>query len=135
LDNRVFFVGPQYGLAKEIILRQADAFVLPSYCEGLPMAALEAWAYAKPVLMTPACNLAIGYDRNAAIRIDHDPMSIAEGLRRLLEMKSSELKRLGDNGHKIALQEFSWPSVAAKIKSVYTWLIGGGSAPDCVIRS
>ncbi len=61
-------------------LRSCDAFILPSFSEGLPMVVLEAWAYGKPVLMTPECNLPEGFAANAAIRIETNPESIARGL-------------------------------------------------------
>ena len=40
----VTFLGPVYGEAKEALLRSAEAFILPSFSEGLPMTVLEAWA-------------------------------------------------------------------------------------------
>ena len=63
------FPGPQFGTAKAAAYRRADAFVLPSLSEGLPMAILEAWAHEKPVLMTDACNLPEGFAARAAIRL------------------------------------------------------------------
>src|SRR5262249_34005902 len=53
LADSVRFLGPLFGQEKDAAYRACDAFVLPSLSEGLPMAVLEAWAYAKPVLMTP----------------------------------------------------------------------------------
>ena len=57
----VVFLGPQFGEAKAACYRNCDAFILPSFSEGLPMVILEAWAYGKPVLMTPQCNLPGGF--------------------------------------------------------------------------
>ena len=67
----VHFIGPQYGDAKLATLCGADAFVLPSVSEGLPMAVLEAWTHGLPVLMIPRCNLPEGFAAGAAIRIEH----------------------------------------------------------------
>src|SRR5438552_4392289 len=53
----LLFLGPRFGEEKATAYRNADGFVLPSLSEGLPMAILEAWAHAKPVLMTSECNL------------------------------------------------------------------------------
>jgi glycosyltransferase involved in cell wall biosynthesis len=54
------FVGPRFGAEKAASFACADAFVLPSLSEGLPVAVLEAWSYGLPVLMTKACNLPEG---------------------------------------------------------------------------
>ena len=42
------------------------------------MVLLEAWAFGKPVLMTPQCNLPEGFEAGAAVRIEPDEESIAK---------------------------------------------------------
>jgi glycosyltransferase involved in cell wall biosynthesis len=37
---------------RDLILRESDIFILPSYAEGMPMAILEAMAYSVPVVST-----------------------------------------------------------------------------------
>jgi glycosyltransferase involved in cell wall biosynthesis len=69
----VVFVGAQFGAEKNACYRACDAFILPSLSEGLPMAVLEAWAHAKPVLMTPECNLPEGFATGAALQIGTTP--------------------------------------------------------------
>ena len=133
VDNRVLFLGPRYGTQKELILGQADAFILPSFSEGLPMAVLEAWAYAKPVVMTPACNLSIGYHAGAAISVDPSVESLQSGLASLFEMTNAELHDMGSRGRRLAAERFSWSSVAESLHSVYAWLLDRGAPPDCVV--
>jgi glycosyltransferase involved in cell wall biosynthesis len=65
----IVFTGPAFGDRKDALLRRADAFILPSFSEGLPMSVLEAWSYRLPVLMTEHCNLPEGFAADAAIRI------------------------------------------------------------------
>ena len=152
--SSIVFLGPQFGEAKAACYRASDAFILPSFSEGLPMVVLEAWAYGKPVLMTPACNLPEGFTANAALRIETNPESIAAGLKemcRLADFASplrlnrgegqgavsklppcSALCTLGANGRKLVEDRFAWPSIAREMKSVYEWVLGGGPEPGCV---
>lgn len=44
----VKFIGPVYGEAKELALRECDVMLLPSYIEGMPITLLEAGAYGMP---------------------------------------------------------------------------------------
>ena len=96
------------------------------------MVILEAWAYGKPVLMTPECNLPEGFAANAAIRIEPGVESIALGLSVLFQAPSSELRTLGDNGRALVAARFTWPTIAAEMKLVYDWILGRGSRPECV---
>src|SRR5437763_15533419 len=82
----VVFLGPQFGADKSECYRAGDEFVLPSLSEGLPMTVLEAWAHAKPVLMTAECNLPEAFSAKAALPIGTTPEEIAVGLKVLRQM-------------------------------------------------
>jgi len=129
----VLFLGPQFGEAKSTCYANCDAFILPSFSEGLPMVILEAWAYGKPVLMTPECNLPEGFVANAAIRIEPNPESIARGLATLFQASTSDLQPIGARGRMLATSRFTWPKIAADLKAVYDWVLGGGSKPSCLV--
>jgi glycosyltransferase involved in cell wall biosynthesis len=126
------FLGPQFGDSKVACYANCDAFILPSFSEGLPMVVLEAWAYAKPVLMTPECNLTEGFAANAAIRIEPNVESVAAGLEELFHLPPSDLCSLGTNGRTLVAGKFTWPKIAVEMKSVYDWVLGGGPKPSCV---
>jgi len=129
----VLFVGPQFNEDKVACYRNCDAFILPSFSEGLPMVILEAWAHGKPVLMTPECNLPEGFAANAAIRIEPSTGSIAEGLEELFRLSSSDLSSLGSNGRKLVRERFTWDIVGSQLRNVSAWLVGGGARPECVV--
>jgi len=132
LERDVFFTGPLLDSDKEAALARADAFVLPSYSEGLPMAVLEAWAHRLPVMMTSECNIPEGFEARAALEVRPHPESIAQGLQRLFAMDCEELQTMGNRGRALVEGTFSWPTVAARMMSVYRWLLEGGPLPDCV---
>lgn len=125
------FLGPRFGGEKSECYRACDAFILPSLSEGLPMAVLEAWAYAKPVLMTPECNLPEGFSAEAALRIGPRPQEIARGLRQLAEMSDDDRRTMGARGRDLVARRFSWPRIGEEMRAVYEWVLGG-EMPDTV---
>lgn len=131
-DSEVVFWGAAFGREKDALLRSADAFILPSFSEGLPMSVLEAWAYRLPVVMTPECNLPEGFAAEAGIRIETDVPSIARGLDTLFSMSDADLCSMGTRGYELVKQRFTWRTVAEQMRSVYDWMLGGGSPPECV---
>lgn len=131
IEGSVLFLGPRFGDEKDRLLRDADAFVHPSFSEGLPMAILEAWAYRLPVVMTPECNLSIGFERGAAVSIRTGVEDIRIGLGDLMHMSDAERQRMGGAGRMLVEDEFSWLKIAASMRAVYHWLLGG-DRPDCV---
>jgi poly(glycerol-phosphate) alpha-glucosyltransferase len=129
----VLFRGPQFGDDKAACYQACDAFILPSFSEGLPMVILEAWAYAKPVLMTPQCNLPAGFAAGAALRLEPSAESIAQAIEELLCTPHSALRNMGENGRKLVLDRFTWARVASEMKAVYDWVLGAGPMPACVL--
>lgn len=132
LTSEVLFLGPLYGDEKDAAFRNADAFILPSFSEGLPMTVLEAWSYRLPVLMTAECNLTEGFEAGAAYEIDPNPTSIAEGLTSCLGADPSDRRRMGECGRKLVEEQYTWPLIARSLHSVYQWLLEQGPRPSCV---
>jgi poly(glycerol-phosphate) alpha-glucosyltransferase len=128
----VLFLGPQFNEAKSACYQHCDAFILPSFSEGLPMVILEAWAYGKPVVMTPECNLPEGFSARAGIRITTDVEGIAHGLTELFGISAQELNALGRNGLRLTEEKFGWRTIARRLRAVCEWLVCGASRPDCV---
>lgn len=135
LESCVRFVGPKFGAEKEAVLRSADAFVLPSFSEGLPVSVLEAWSYGLPVAMTSHCNLPQGFEVGAAVRIDTTVAGIARGLLDLMVMSNAERIAMGLHGRQLVERQFSWTSYAEQMSAVYLWLSGEGPQPECVRTS
>jgi poly(glycerol-phosphate) alpha-glucosyltransferase len=129
-DADVLFFGPAFGEEKDALLRSADAFVLPSFSEGLPMSVLEAWSYGLPVVMTPECNLPEGFAKQAALEIrsgegsfQGSDFSFQHGLRSLIEMTEAQRWEMGMRGRKLVEDRFTWPKVAEQMKEVYESLL------------
>jgi poly(glycerol-phosphate) alpha-glucosyltransferase len=123
----VAFPGPLHGEAKAGALAHADAFILPSYSEGLPVAVLDAWAYAVPVFMTAACNLPEGFHRNAAVAIETEPAAMQRVL--ASHLGEAALSRRGVLGRQLVAESFTWERIARMQDDVYRWLAAGAERP------
>lgn len=131
--SRVAFLGPQFNDAKSACYRACDAFILPSFSEGLPMAVLEAWSHAKPVLMTEPCHLPEGFAAGAAIKIETDPRELTRGLNQLVHMSGSDLIEMGKRGLELVKARFNWLSVGAQMRTICDWVADGAPRPNCVL--
>jgi poly(glycerol-phosphate) alpha-glucosyltransferase len=131
----VHFLGPQFGAARAAAYRNAQAFILPSFSEGLPMAVLEAWAHRLPVLMTRQCHLPEGFAAHAAMPLEPSPDSIAIGLENLFRAAAKDREEMGRRGRELVTARFSWSRVAASLHEVYRWVLGGGAKPECVVTA
>lgn len=108
-----------YDEAKERHLRESDAFVLPSHSEGLPVAALEAWAYGLPTLLTSAGGIPGAFACGAAIEVRPEPASIAAGLRTMIGMTTEERSEMGAKGKALVLEHYAWPRVGKRIAEMF----------------
>lgn len=127
LNGGVLFAGPAFGDTKVAMLQNANAFVLPSLSEGLPMAVLEAWAYGLPTLMTDECNLPEGFLAGAAQRLRHGDHSMAIDLRDFLSMDRARADQMSKSARRLVDDKFHWSKVARMHIDLYRRLVGGRS--------
>jgi glycosyltransferase involved in cell wall biosynthesis len=99
----------------------SDAFALS---DGLPMALLSAWAGGLTVVMTPECNVPDGFAAGAAIRVNANPESIADGLNTLGAMSDRERSTMGARGRRLVEEKFTWRKAAVQMREVYNWVLG-----------
>jgi glycosyltransferase involved in cell wall biosynthesis len=132
IESTVRFSEALFGEERDAAYQNADAFVLPSLSEGLPMVILEAWAFAKAVLMTVQCNLPEGFAAKAAVKIGTASESIAEGLRQLFQMNDSERIAMGERGRRLVSEHFSWQKIGEEMYRVCNWVTGGGPPSSSV---
>lgn len=97
------------------------------------MTVLEAWSHALPVLMTPQCNLPIGFERGAALKTTTDPAEIARCLGELGSLSEDERQSMGARGKDLAVNHFSWSVVSRRMREVYEWALGGCERPSSVL--
>ncbi len=131
-SSDVVFLGPAFDDVKAQLFINSQAFILPSFSEGMPMAILEAWSYRLPVIMTEHCNIPEGFEVGAALKTGTEAEEIALTLSQFFAFSAEEQASMGDNGRQLVEERFTWPRIAEDMKDVYRWILGDGSPPKCV---
>ncbi len=110
--DRVAFVGPVYGTAKNELLASATLFVLVSTSENFGNAVLEALAMETPVVLSKDVGLADEVVRANAGAI---------GLESIAPLLADAARRadLGQNGRALVESRFAWPRVAQEMETAY----------------
>lgn len=105
LTDQVRFLGYRQDLQR--LLAAADLVVLPSISEGLPLAAVEALAAARPIVATAVGGTPeVVLDGQTGLLIaPNDSAALAEAMHRLLTDPALAL-RLGTNGRLFAERHF-----------------------------
>ena len=131
--ERCLVRGPLFGAEKAAAFRNSTAFILPSFSEGLPMAALEAMSFRLPCLLSSACNLPEAFDCNAALRAEPDASDLIDSLLAIFSQSDADLETMGENSFQLVKTRFDWKTVAKSTTNVYQWMLGKSSPPECLI--
>jgi len=121
ISGSVQFLGWIDGDRKSELLANADAFVLPSYNEGLPMSVLEAMSWQKAVVTTNVGGIPeLIKDGENGVLIE--PGSQAQLANALIKIGIDLNFRLslGANARQHVLESFSNTSVLPKLESLYS---------------
>jgi len=123
MDN-VRFLGWISEEDRDVILRETDIFVLPSYGEGMPMAILEAMSYALPVVSTFVGGIPeLVEDGKAGCLVNPgDTGMLYDKLSTLISSESMR-GRFGANGRKIICERHNLDVVVERIDEIYKRLL------------
>jgi glycosyltransferase involved in cell wall biosynthesis len=120
ISSHLVFMEPAFGQDRADLLAAADVFVHPSRWEGVSLSVLAASAAGKPCLITPEADPLGALERaQAAVVVEANVSSIAEGLRRAASLSRDELQAMSARARRVAEAHFSWPSIAGKLVETY----------------
>lgn len=122
--ENVHVLGPSFGVDRISAFLAADAFILPSFSEGLPMAAIEAMSFSTPCLLSTACNLQDAFECSAALHAEPDQQSLITSLLCLFSIPSEKLLALGSKGRDYVEVRFNWTRVCSDINDMYQSALG-----------
>jgi poly(glycerol-phosphate) alpha-glucosyltransferase len=118
-SERFEWIGPVFGDDKDSLYRRSDAFILPSYSEGLPVAILEAWSYGLVVIMSDFCNLMEAFSKFSAIRCGVTETDIRSSIFSYLRMGVSSQRKMASEGHRYVLENYNWDVVCHQFSQLY----------------
>jgi glycosyltransferase involved in cell wall biosynthesis len=130
---RVAFAGPVHGEAKQSLYRRADLLVLPTHSENFGMVIAEALAFGVPVVTTTGTPWQELERRGCGWWIELSEANLAAALEAAMSLPQERRVAMGRRGRRWMEQSFPWSRVAAEMKSVYQWALGGGPPPACVL--
>jgi glycosyltransferase involved in cell wall biosynthesis len=122
IKNQTTFVGFVTGEDKNLILQGSDLFVLPTHSENFGIALAEAMVVGLPIITTPGVNISPEIAKAKAGIIVDDDTHLQLAIAQLLQ--SPQLRnQMGENGRILALERYSWPSIAKQFVEIYTKVI------------
>lgn len=119
LSGRVHFCGPVKGTRKRELLSNAMALVLPSLHENFGLVILEAWANARPVILSANIGLTESMLKaDAGVLVPNDSISFGELINQL-SANTDVIDRMGQNGFNLVKERYSWGVRAQELAAVY----------------
>lgn len=123
LEDCIRYEGFVSGYKKESLLRDVDAFILPSYIEGLPMSILEAMSYGKPILTTPVGGIPeiVKQNVNGILFQPGDKITMLNAIKEIVD-NDEKRKFLGKNSYQMAFPFFP-DNVELQLRKIYEWIL------------
>jgi len=120
ISSDVVFMESAFGQDRANLFAAANVFVHPSRWEGLSLSVLAAAATGKACLITREADPLGELERaRAAIVVEANVSSIAEGLRRAAALRHDDLRAMGARARSVVEDNFSWPSIAGTLVEAY----------------
>jgi glycosyltransferase involved in cell wall biosynthesis len=123
IQARVQFLGFLPDLSR--VMQAADAFVLSSLWEGLPMALLEASVHSLPAVATavPGSRDAVMHERTGLLALPQNPSTLAAAMARLMEMTAEDRATMGAAAHRRITDHFTLDRVLDRWEELYRELL------------
>ncbi len=125
LTGSITFTGMLRQDLKWSALAAAEAFVLPSYSEGLSVSVLEAMGVGLPVIVTEQCNLPQVKELEAGWLIQSEVSQLTSALQGLLSNTPGANAGIGSRGRNLVLTRYNWETVSESMAELYRWVQGG----------
>ena len=117
IEDRVRWLGVRRDVAA--LLDAADAFVLASAWEGMPLAVGEAMAMAKPVVATDVGGVRQMLGDSETLARAGNPGALAEKMARVMALSDADRLKIGEAARARVLEQFSMAAKAREWEETY----------------
>lgn len=122
-----------HGQQKSDLYRSADPFVLPTHAENFGLVVAEALAHEVPVITTHNAPWQGLEQHGCGWWIELAVDALVAALDEAVSLNDAERSAMGERGRAWMARDFTWPAIARQMHDVYTWTLGGGPPPACVV--
>ncbi|MCD2204878.1 glycosyltransferase [Halobacterium sp. KA-6] len=135
LQSRVRFIGPVQPQKVPEYMNAADAFVLSSSWEGLPLVLTEAMSVELPVVATTSGGSKdiIEDGKSGFLVPPESPEKLTEKLDYVMSMGPEERAKIGRNARERITREFSMSAISERWEEIYEQLHSQDVIPDCYL--
>lgn len=126
------FTGPVSDNDKWDLFFNADLFVLPSFTENFGLVVAEALACGVPVVTTTGTPWQELITHKCGWWTEVGVQPLVEALDDAISLSDSERRAMGIRGRDLIEGAYGWDKIARDMRSVYEWVLSGGSPPACV---
>jgi glycosyltransferase involved in cell wall biosynthesis len=121
--DRIIFTGMLQGREKFAALNEADLYVMPSYTENFALAAAEAMAMGRPVVVSSGVKIAPAIAQaGAGLVVKPDAGELYTAICRVLD--DAPLRQDMGKAARVLASRYDWPAVVGQLEDVYRTMIG-----------
>ena len=117
--NNVDISGPVYGSEKNSILRNADAFILPSHSENFALTVTESLMLEVPVISSKGAPWSELNHKECGLWVSNDIISLSSAIEKIIRLTDLERNVMGQKGRAWVKEEFAWDAISRKFDKLY----------------
>lgn len=130
--TNVKFLGFLSGEEKDKALASASVVAMPSEFENFGNVVPEGLMRRIPCIATKGAPWAELETHRCGWWVDYNQQTIADAILQAKSLSRSELEAMGERGRQLMEDNYAVDKIAAKLKSLYEWILNGVSQPGFV---